>query len=295
MQPTLIDVIPVENELGEGVIWDVESGAVWWLDINSNKLYYYQLATKHLESWTTPERIGCFAFVEGQEYIIAAFESGLAYYNPMTGWLKWLHSIEPHLPDNRLNDGRTDRQGRFWAGTMVESSLDDSSDRGALYCLDHQHECILKIPGLTISNGLCWSPDSRYMYHTDTPTRHINRYRFDPDTTEISEPELFVETDPGCFPDGSVVDAEGFLWNAQWGGSQVVRYSPEGKIDLVLPVPAAQVTCAAIGGPDLNLLFVSTARAELSDEELQKTPDAGGLFIYEIATKGLLESPYKPD
>ena len=295
--PELIQILPVKNELGEGIIWEAQSGSACWTDIENSLIYKYQLETEMLQSWKTPERVGCFAPLENQDYLVVGFETGFAYFNPETGWLKWLHKIEQDMPGTRLNDGRTDRQGRFWAGTMVEdASLRDNPDyRGTLYCLDAQLNCTSSISGLVITNSLCWSPDSKYMYHTDTPTRRIDRYDFNADTAEVSNKTTFVETPEGHMPDGSIVDADGYLWNAQWGASQVVRYTPEGEVDLILPTPASQPTCVAFGGPDLNILFVTSATQDLSQEELHQAPEAGDVFIYETEFTGLLESSFKPE
>jgi len=288
--PKLIGMLPVKNELGEGVIWDAPSGSVWWTDIKNSLIY-------QLDSWNTPERVGCFTPVEDQNYLLVGFESGFAYYNPETKWIQWLHKIEQDVQGTRMNDGRTDRQARFWAGTMVEDAnlRDDPNIRGKLYCLDAQLNCKPTIGDLIIPNSLCWSPDSAYMYHTDTPTRRIDRYDFDAKTAEISNRITFVETPPDHMPDGSIVDAEGYLWNAQWGASRVVRYAPSGAIGLVLPMPVTQPTCMAFGGPDLNILFITTATQDLDSKTLEQTPGAGNLFIYETEYTGLLESPFKPD
>lgn len=293
MIPTLVDIIAVNNVLGEGVIWQSSRRCLWWTDIESCAVYSYQFETKHLSRWPSPQRIGCIAPVENKDYLIVAFETGFAFFDPTSGWLRWLHSIESDIKGTRLNDGKTDRQGRFWAGSMVE--IDKGvSEKGALYCLDGNLEYKEKISGLSISNGLCWSPDSSYMYHTDTPSRRIDRYDFDSVSAEISNRKTFVKTQPECMPDGATVDAEGFLWNAQWGGSQIVRYSPAGDVDLILPVPLSQPTCVAFGGPDLNLLCITSATQGLSQEARKASPDAGNLLIYETDFMGLPEREFRP-
>ena len=155
---TLIETLRVKNTLGEGVIWDAMGAAAWWTDIDGYKLYRYDPAEKKLDHWTTPERLGSFALVDDSDYLICGFASGCAYFNPhnsqMTD-LQWVKKIEQDNPGTRLNDGRADRQGRFWAGSMVESG---DQGAGALYCLDQQLQVTSKVSGLSISNGLCWSP-----------------------------------------------------------------------------------------------------------------------------------------
>jgi sugar lactone lactonase YvrE len=288
----LIETLKVKNILGEGIIWDAVGGAVWWTDIDGSKLYRYYWADKQLDHWITPERLGCFALMADSDYLICGFASGFAYFNPHNSEiadLQWLEKIEQDNPGTRLNDGRADRQGRFWAGTMVESGDQGS---GALYCLDQQLQVTSKVSGLSISNGLCWSPDSKIMYHTDTPSQRINAYDFDAVTGAISNQRCLIRTEKGCFPDGSTVDAEGYIWNAQWGASQVVRYSPEGEVDFVLPLPFSQPTCVAFGGPQLDRLFITSATQGLDRQALLAQPEAGNVLVFQTNITGTPDSRF---
>ncbi len=286
---TLIESLKVKNALGEGIIWDAASACVWWTDIDGSKLYRYQSEDKQLDHWTTPERLGSFALVSDSEFLICGFASGFAYFNPHSGELQWLEKIEQNNPGTRLNDGRADRQGRFWAGSMVESG---DRGAGALYCLDQQLQVASKVSGLTISNGLCWSPDSTVMYHTDTPSRRIHAYDFDAATGAIANQRCLVRTEKGCFPDGSSVDAEGYIWNAQWGASQVVRYSPEGEVDFVLPLPVSQPTCVAFGGPKLDRLFVTSATQGFDEQTLSAEPEAGNVLVFQANISGIADARF---
>ncbi|MDC0589679.1 SMP-30/gluconolactonase/LRE family protein [Porticoccaceae bacterium] len=285
----LIESLKVKNTLGEGIIWDAASACVWWTDIDGSKLYRYQSEDKQLDHWTTPERLGSFALVSDSEFLICGFASGFAYFNPHSGELQWLEKIEQNNPGTRLNDGRADRQGRFWAGSMVESG---DRGAGALYCFDQQLQVASKVSGLTISNGLCWSPDSTVMYHTDTPSRRINAYDFDAATGAIANQRCLVRTEKGCFPDGSSVDAEGYIWNAQWGASQVVRYSPEGEVDFVLPLPVSQPTCVAFGGPRLDRLFVTSATQGFDEQTLSAEPEAGNVLVFQTNISGIADARF---
>lgn len=287
----LLTQIPVGNELGEGVIWDHQRQRVWWTDIVNSKLFRYDPANGELEEFSTPERLCCFAPIHGQDNLIAAFASGFAFYNPDNGDLDWIEKIEADNPGTRLNDGRTDRQGRMWAGTMVEDQ-DKATYRGALYRLDGDLKITKTIEELLITNSLCWSPDGQIMYHCDTPAQKIDSYLFDPNTARISDHMIFTTTGRGCYPDGSIVDAEGYLWNAQWGGSKVVRYAPDGSVDVELAMPVSQPSCVAFGGADLDLLIVTTAHQDLSPAAKAEQPSAGDLFIYQTNYKGLQESPF---
>jgi L-arabinonolactonase len=285
----LIESLKVKNTLGEGIIWDAASACVWWTDIDGSKLYRYQSEDKQLDHWTTPERLGSFALVSDSEFLICGFASGFAYFNPHSGELQWLEKIEQNNPGTRLNDGRADRQGRFWAGSMVESG---DRGAGALYCFDQQLQVASKVSGLTISNGLCWSPDSTVMYHTDTPSRRINAYDFDAATGAIANQRCLVRTEKGCFPDGSSVDAEGYIWNAQWGASQVVRYSPEGEVDFVLPLPVSQPTCVAFGGTRLDRLFVTSATQGFDEQTLSAEPEAGNVLVFQTNISGIADARF---
>ena len=236
--------------------------------------------------------MGSFALVADSDYLICGFASGFAYFNPHNPQivdLQWLQKTEQDNPGTRLNDGRADRQGRFWAGSMVESG---DQGAGALYCLDQQLQVTSKVSGLSISNGLCWSPDSTVMYHTDTPSRRINAYDFDATTGAIANQRCLVRTEKGCFQDGSTVDSEGYIWNAQWGASQVVRYSPAGEIDFILPLPVSQPTCVAFGGPQLDRLFVTSATQGFDQQALLAEPEAGNVLVFQTNITGTPDSRF---
>jgi len=287
----LIDEVPCANLLGEGVQWNHHDQSVWWTDIKSNLIYRYHLATKKLESWHTPEPVGCFAFVENDPRLLLALASGFAWFEKETGAVEWISRPESHLTGNRLNDGRVDRMGRFWAGSIMESKHAPHQS-ASLFCLCTEQQVSQHLKDLTISNSLCWSLNSTKLYHADSPNQHINVYDFDAQTGTLSNGRVFIHTNTD--PDGSCIDSEDFLWNAQWGGSCVVRYSPEGVIDAVLNTPVSQPTCIAIGGEDMNLLFVTSARIGLTEAALDAQPQAGNLFIYRTNIKGVHESWYKP-
>lgn len=262
------------------------------MDIKSNKIFRYHLATKHLQEWITPEAVSCFAFVENDERILLALASGFAQFDKKSGAIEWIAKPEAHLVGNRLNDGRVDRQGRFQCDSIVEQK--NTADQSAgLFCLDHAGQASQHLAGLAISNSLCWSLDSKKLYHADSPTHQIKVYDFDPHTGMLGEGKVFVQTADKVDPDGSCIDADGYLWNAEWGGHRLVRYTPEGVEDFVLSTIVSQPTCMAFGGDDMNLLFVSSARIGLSDAALAAQPEAGNLFIYRTNFTGVNECWYK--
>jgi len=286
----LIDTLKTNNELGEGVIWDHNTAKVWWTDIQQRQLYRYDPQTKQLEQWQTPERVCCFAPVANRNELVVAFESGFAFYTPETEKLTWIKKLEQDNPGTRFNDGRTDRQGRLWSGTMTET--DDAPYKGSLYRLNCDLSVSKTIGDLSIPNSLCWSPDGTTMYHTDTPSRTIQRYPFDTVTGDLGRPSELIKTPEGAYPDGSIVDSQGFLWNAQWGASRVVRYAPDGQQDLVLELPTRQPTCLAFGGKDLNLLFVTSAYEGMDASTRAEDSEAGNLFVFETEFTGLIEQAF---
>jgi len=283
----LVDTIRVGNTLGEGIQWDVAGQAVWWTDIQARRLYRYDWQRRTLESFATPERVGSFGLIEGDERIIAAFERGIALYDLSGGAPEWLTRPEAGVPGLRFNDGRVDRQGRFWAGTMEET--ESRSGRGGLYCVDRRGRAARMEDGIRISNGCCWSPDSKRFYFADSPLCEIYVYDFDAANGTIANRRLFARTPDGAHPDGANTDAEGFLWSAHWGAGRIVRYAPDGKLDRILDVPVTQPTCIAFGGPALDHLFVTSARDGLAAEDSARQPSAGDVFVYKMGCVGLPE------
>jgi L-arabinonolactonase len=287
----LINIINCQNLLGEGVQWNSQDQSFWWTDILSKKIYRYQLANNDLQEWSLPERLGCFAFVDNKTEILAAFESGFAWYQIANGECEWISKPEAHWQGNRLNDGRCDRQGRFWSGSITEQKNHPSQSAG-LFCLDSTLKTSQHLNGLRISNALCWSRDSSKIYHADSPSQSVRVYDFDANTGRLGDSRIFAQTEAGVEPDGACVDADDYVWNAQWGGSRVVRYSPDGATDFVLPMPVSQATCVAFGGDDYSILAVTSARIGLDDTALELQPDAGNLFIFKTTFTGLPESRF---
>jgi sugar lactone lactonase YvrE len=283
MEP--VETLRVQNTLGEGIQWDVATGTAWWTDIQERKLQRYTPTTGAFDTFAMPERVGSFGLINRSDHIIAAFASGFAIVDLNGSVIRWLGKPDAMLSGVRFNDGRVDRQGRFWAGSMVETDPRDA--RGNLYCVDMDGTVQRRESGIIISNGLCWSPDSRRMYFADSPLRTIYVYDFDARDGTISNRRVFARTPEGAHPDGATVDAQGFLWSAHWGAGQVVRYTADGMVDRTLHVPASQPTCVAFGGADLDLLFVTSARENLSAKTLAGEPDAGSVFIYRMDVKGL--------
>jgi L-arabinonolactonase len=291
----LLKTLPVANVLGEGILWSMREQAFYWTDILDRKLYRYHPATDGLAQWKTPERLCSFGFIENEsESLIAAFESGIAVYKPLGGEMDWLARPEAGIAGIRFNDGRVDRQGRFWSGTMVEGQVTDAYGKPAtanLYRITHG-TCAKMESGLRITNSLCWSLDSRRQYLADSPTHAIYSYDFESGAGTPSARRVFAKTEAPVEPDGSCIDADDHLWNAQWAGGKVVRYRPDGSIDTEIPLAVSQPTCVSFGGPMLDWLAVTSASVDLNESARRQQPMAGHMFIFETPYKGMPESLY---
>ena len=291
MKPVLIDIIRVGNTLGEGVQWDDMTETLWWTDIQASLIYSYHPATGELVKSPTPERLCSFGFVRNEQEFVAAFDRGLALYNPVSKGITWL-THTGFGSGIRFNDGKVDRQGRFWAGTMVEDRDPIIFPEGNLYSLDGRYRLRKQESDIGISNGLCWSPGSERLYFADSSRRIIYNYDFDPESGTIDNRKIFVMTGNGAFPDGADIDCDGCLWSAHWGAGQVVRYTPAGKTDLALDLPVSQPTCVTFGGNDLDLLFITSAKEGIKDAELRKQPEAGDVFVFQAGISGLPTSRF---
>ena len=282
----LVATIPVGNALGECVLWDDRTQSVWWTDIEGLTLHRLDWPSRTQQSFATPERLASFGLVEGRRDFIAAFACGLALFDPVAAKMGTCLEPEGLLPGMRMNDGRVDRQGRFWAGSMVEDSAMPSEAR--LYCLNGGRiETHLQRIG--IANGLCWSPDGTTCYFADSRAKIIWRFAFDTESRVLSGCREFARSSGSAAPDGAAVDAEGYVWSAQWGGGCVTRYDPDGRIDRVMEVPVSQPTCVTFGGADLDLLFVTSAHTGPNPPQT----GAGDLFVYSVGVRGLPEARFK--
>jgi sugar lactone lactonase YvrE len=289
---TPLEIIPAGNTLGEGVLWDSRREVLWWTDIQRRRLHRYYPGSGAMQTLDTPERVGSFGFVAGSEQLIAAFESGIALYHPHEKTVKWLARPQAEIQGIRFNDGRVDRRGRFWSGTMVEGA--QSTARGNVYSVDRTGTARCQISNVRISNSLCMSPDGTLLYFADSPTRVINVYELAEPEGVLGPPRVFARTPEGSLPDGAAVDEDGCVWSAHWGGACVVRYTPEGRVDRTVEVPATQPSCVCFGGSALDLLFVTSARENLDAATLQGEPHAGDVFVYRTGVKGLPEQEYLP-
>lgn len=279
-------LLEIGNRLGEGTRWNVAEQALYWVDIENHRFSRMEAAAGEIETFDVGLPVGALAFRKGGGLVLAT-KKGFATWDFGSNKPEFLPGADPEKGKERarFNDGRVDCMGRFWAGTMVPGEHSSS-----LYRLDPDGSVQKMDSGFTISNGIGWSPDNKIMYFTDTEIRTIYAYDFDPAAGSISNRRPFVHTpDDDSYPDGLSVDSEGFVWCARWGGFCVVRYDPEGKQERIVRLPAENVTCVALGGPDLTDLYISTAWSGLSDSQRQAQPAAGDMFYLKTDIKGMEE------
>jgi sugar lactone lactonase YvrE len=283
-------VLDVKASLGECALWSVDDQALWWVDINAPSLNRFDPKTATNTSIAMPDAIGCFAFRPRDGGFVLAMRSGIWFADRHGRPTRRIVAPPFEPAHHRFNDGKCDRQGRFYAGTMNEQR---DAPSGALVRLDADLSFTRVLDSMTISNGLAWSPDGRTMYHADTPTRAINAFDYDTTTGTPRHPRVFARfSAEGDRPDGCTVDSEGCYWSAFYRGGKVVRIAPDGRLLAEYPVPAMCPTMCALGGPDLRTLFVTSARQQRSDEELAELPQSGGIFAMRVDVPGVAEPSF---
>jgi L-arabinonolactonase len=276
-------VADVRAEVGEGPAWDDRAGVLWWVDIKGQRLFRFDPTSGENRAWPMPERIGC-VIPRQDGGLIGAFQTGFKGIDPESGAVTPIVDPEPDRPGNRFNDGKCDRRGRLFAGTMDDAEV---ACTGTLYRLDPDLSIHVVRRDVHLSNGLGWSPDDRLMYYTDSLRRLIWVCDYDADRGAVANERVFARVaEEAGVPDGLCVDADGFVWSAHWGGWRVTRYAPDGRIDRVLEMPVPQPSSCAFGGPDLATLYVTSAAIGMSEADLAKAPQGGGLFALEVGVRG---------
>jgi L-arabinonolactonase len=279
-------VLDAKSLLGEGPLWDVGEQQLFWVDIKRRLIHRFDPATGEDRSWSTPEDVGSLA-VRERGGLLVALKSGFHFYDLETGKATSLALPQAQPDNNRFNDGKPDRLGRFWAGSMDDH---EKSPSGGLFRLDKNLECKQMVDGIICSNALCWSPDDRLMYYADSWRRTVWAWDFELETGTIRNRRVFIEVPPSeGVPDGATVDVEGFIWVALWDGWQVVRYDPAGRARQSVKLPVARPTCPMFGGSRLDTIYLTSASIGLSDAQLKEQPLAGSLFAFEPGVPGLPE------
>lgn len=280
-------LVDSQCQLGEGPIWHEGRQQLFFFDINEQTLFAVTEDGEIAEQWLFNEIVAAAAVLDDNTLVLAT-ETGLKGFDLATGGLARINEIEADNAATRTNDSRVHPSGAFWIGTMTKS--EEEAAIGSVYHYRAGELSTIK-SGIRIPNATCFSPDGKIAYWTDTPTRKIMQCATDPATgLPIGEWTLFADvSDHRGWPDGAVVDSEGYLWNARWGGNCVVRHAPDGSIDRVIEVPVSQVSCPAFGGKDLKTLFITTAAKNLTPEQVAEEKVAGGLFAIKVDVAGQAE------
>ena len=289
MNQTAKLILDSQCALGEGPIWHPGRQELFFFDINNETLFSVTAAGEITSQWLFNEIVAAAAIVDDNTLVLAT-ETGLKGFDIAMGGIAPIVGIEASNGATRTNDSRVHPSGAFWIGTMDKSN--DEAPIGSVYHYRDGTLSTLK-SGISIPNATCFSPDGKIAYWTDTPTKKIMQCDTDPTTgMPTGEWVLFADVSEGRgYPDGAVVDSQGYLWNAKWGGSCVVRHAPDGSIDRIVEVPVSQVTCPAFGGPDLKTLFITTANKNMSADQLAAEKVAGGLFALDVDVAGQAETP----
>lgn len=288
--PDLEIAANVQNTLGESPLWDSARGVLWWVDIKQAKLFCLHPKEQKVESWDLPRPATALAMLADQDALLLACPGVLMRFDMNTSDVTELAPFETDQPGNRPNDGKCDPAGRFWLGTMDDDEVQTS---GALYCVGSDLKAQRVLENIAIPNTLVWSPDHTTFYFADSPDQTIWAFDYDNDSGALANRRVFASLkDTDFFPDGSTIDAEGYLWNAQWNGWRVVRYAPDGSLDRVIEMPVACPTSCMFGGENLETLYITSARKGQSDAALARQPQAGALFAHRPGVRGLPETPF---
>jgi len=286
----IVLAVASRNILGEGPVWDARLGRLWWVDIKGGRLEWLHPASGAFGGVSVEGQVSAVAPRACGEGLLATRKDGVGILDPETGAFTHRFDPEPDWPDNRCNDGNVDLAGRFWFGTMDDG---EAAHTGAVYRLDADWSCRRVLDGLGIANTLVCGPAGDRLYVADSARQIIDTLAFHPATGEPGERAAFIHTlGEGFAPDGSAVDGEGFLWNAQWGGARLARYAPDGSLDRIVPLPVDHPSSCAFGGEDLATLYITTARWLLSDDSLSRQPWAGSLLSFKPGVRGLPLPPF---
>lgn len=280
-------IVEARARLGEGPVWDERTRSLFWVDIYNHRVHQFFPDLDTNRTFEVGDVVGCIALT-GSDTLLLGLRHEIARLDMATGEVERLVMIEEGKPKNRVNDGKCDPQGRFWVGTMSRND-----GEAALYRYDLDGSLHTMETGLTVSNGLGWSPDGETFYLTDSPKKTIYAYDFEAESGEIRNRRLFAELgEDDSVPDGLTVDTEGHVWTAQWDGSCVIRLDPDGREVLRVPVPVKRPTSCAFGGPDRKQLYITSASVELSEEELEENFHSGDLFRLDTDVTGLPFHPF---
>lgn len=288
-------VLDAKARIGECPIWSVEEQCLYWLDIDGKLFNRFDPATGQNRRWDMPEIPGSYVLREGGGVTIA-MQDGIHDFDPATGAFSKRIAAPYDRARMRFNDGRTDRQGRFWVGSMPADFNDRDGPSGATYSFDGTN-LVERIAPIHDANGNAFSPDGKTMYRAETFQKKIFAYDLDPETGAVSNERLFADVpDHLGLPDGATMDAEGCYWAALPAGPSggcVARFTPEGAVDVVIEVPVLLPLMPAFGGPNMSTLYITSGSIE-EDIGQRKSALSGSLFAVETPFRGLAETRFRP-
>ncbi|WAL58077.1 SMP-30/gluconolactonase/LRE family protein [Thermocoleostomius sinensis] len=275
------NVLNSRARLGECPLWDADRQLLYWVDILNHRVHEFNPSTGNDRFFEVGDVVGPIALA-GEHRLIMAQRDHIAFLDTQSGQVLPILVVEADKPNNRFNDGKCDRQGRFWFNSMSEDE-----EQAALYRYDPDGSLHLMETGLTIGNGLDWSLDNTTFYHTDSKPHLIYAYDFDANSGSIDNRRVLIDLSHETFePDGLVVDSEGCIWSAMWNGWCVIRFDPDGNEMMRVDVPVQRPTCCTFGGEELTNLYVTTASVGLSQQDIQKSVEAGDLFCLKTDVSG---------
>jgi L-arabinonolactonase len=280
--------------LGEGIVWSARRHALLWTDIQSARVWQAPHPAGDARTWTLPDRVGVMAECESGRFLLGFTKKiCLSPLGDMQESETVLADVELELPHTRVNDGRTDRSGNLVFGTLNEDPAQQKI--GGFYQFSTRDGLRrLALPSVVIPNSICFSPDGRTMYFCDSVDRRIMQCAYEAETAALADVREFVAfgSRQGV-PDGSIVDADGCVWNAEWRAARVRRNTPAGRLDREISVPAKNPTCVAFGGASLDELYITSSRQEMTEGELAATPHAGGVYRVISGAAGIRDAPFK--
>ncbi len=278
-------------------MWSAAEHALFWIDGRRDAIYRIDVHSGERAQWTTPAKVNAIG-LRAAGGLIVAMKSGVAALETASGTFTHLARPAEMTDDLRMNDGKVDRRGRFWFGTMHENATDPAGgiyrlEAGTLVRIDqlgdgpHNRDRANVIP-----NGFAWSPDERRMYLADSHARTIYAYDFDASSGTATNRRSFAEVAAGTMPDGATIDERGFLWSANVGGGALHRYAPDGTLERRIALPVSRPTSVCFGGDDLRTLYITSASRNLTAEALAAQPLAGAVLALRVDVPGLPEHAY---
>lgn len=283
-------IVDCNNVLGEGPMWDVQEERLYWVDIFGKKVFRATAEGKEVQSWDVPSQVGAMALRKDGGAILSLTE-GFALLDFNSGRCERFWDA-PHAHANmRVNDGKVDKRGRYLSGSI---DVSEQSPDGVLFSVEPDLSVREIDRGVVVSNGPCWSPDGSTFYFSDSRGRTIWAYDYDLDTGNVSNKRVFAQLgEEDGLPDGATVDADGYVWSAGVYKGKIHRFAPDGSRDMTIDFPVVCVTSVMFGGPDLDVLYVTTMRKSPFPDVVETGPEAGGLFtITGLGIKGVPEQRF---